>query len=58
MKKKQMRWHGIFTMLALVCLIAALLPFAGILIMKILIAAAVVCIILCIYTGHKMLKTK
>lgn len=53
--RKTMKMHGIWTMVALVCMIAALTPLP-VAVLKILAAAGIVCIILCIYTGHRMLK--
>lgn len=53
--KKSGKMHGIWTMAALVCLALSFLPF-GLLPVRLLNGAAVVCIFFCIYTGHKMLK--
>ena len=55
MKKKQMRLHGIYTMLAFLCMAASLIV-CGPVITRVLAAAGIVCILLCVYTGHKMLK--
>lgn len=53
--RKTMKMHGVWTMAALVCMIAALMPLPQA-VLKILAAAGIICIILCIYTGHRMLK--
>lgn len=53
--KKSMKMHGIWTMAALICLALSFFPF-GLLIIRFLTGAAIVCIFFCIYTGHKMLK--
>lgn len=53
--KKSRKLHGIWTIAALVCLGATFFPL-GLLPVRLLNGAAVVCIFFCIYTGHKMLK--
>lgn len=53
--KKSMKMHGVWTMAAIVCLVFSFFPF-GLLIVRLLNGAALACIFLCIYTGHKMVK--
>lgn len=55
MKKKQMRLHGICTILAFLCMVVSLIVY-GPVITRVLAAAGLVCILLCMYSGHKMLK--